>query len=362
MASFLLGITSVSWDFQGFQSTSFVTQPRRIWITCFVIAHGRSTLFHRFLLFNVHLSFEFGFGYWLLQAYKRDFSPQVAALWQLYVVTIIWVIWDHRNKLIFEGLVLRDTSLLSGFWAFVREAGAGISAPIRNSLTDLAIISACGVKGCSPRAPTIKCVHWQLPPVGVLKINIDGSAAGSPVLLTGGGVFRDHFGVFRGFFVVMHGRSFAFEAELATTLFAIELAYEKCWFNIWLESDSTYVVHILNLGCPEILWRLLARWHWVRRLRTTIHMVVSHIYREGNVVANIGSRERRWIDSCGGRFHRFFFALSFRRILLLIFIVSLRFRGALFSLSAGFVPKEGFPVGRFLMGPQPLVRSVVFWL
>ncbi|KAL8483873.1 hypothetical protein ACS0TY_026525 [Phlomoides rotata] len=185
-----------------------------------------------FSIFNVHLSFEFGFGYWLLQACRRDFSPQVAALWRLCVVTIIWVIWDHRNKRIFEERVLRDTSILAGFWVLVREAGASISAPIRNSLTDLAIISACGVKGRPPRASTIKCCCWQLPTAGVLKINIDGSVVGSPGLLTGGGVFRDHFGVFRGCFAVMHGRNFAFETELATELIAIELAHEKGWFNI----------------------------------------------------------------------------------------------------------------------------------
>ncbi|KAL8515556.1 hypothetical protein ACS0TY_014298 [Phlomoides rotata] len=97
--------------------------------------------------------------------------------------------------------------------------------------------------------------------------------------------------MFRGCFTVMHGHGFTFEAELAITLFAIELAYEKRWFNIWLESDSTYVVHILNSGSPEIPWRLLARWHRVRRLRTTMHMVVSHIYREGNAMANRLSRE-----------------------------------------------------------------------
>ncbi|KAL8458489.1 hypothetical protein ACS0TY_036128 [Phlomoides rotata] len=62
----------------------------------------------------------------------------------------------------------------------------------------------------------------------------------------GGGIFRDHFGLFRGCFTVTHGRGYAFEAELSTTLYAIEIAYDKGWTNIWLESDSTYVVHILK--------------------------------------------------------------------------------------------------------------------
>ncbi|KAL8480976.1 hypothetical protein ACS0TY_027491 [Phlomoides rotata] len=311
-------------------------------------------------VFNVHFSFKFGFGYWLLQACRCDFSPQVAALWRLCITTIIWVIWDQRNRRIFEGLVTRDSSLLIGFRAFILEASDSISAPMRNTLADLAITSACGVKGRPPWAPTVKCVRWQTPPVGVLKKNIDGSAAGSPGQLTGWGVFRDHFGVFRGCFTVSHGSGYAFEAELATTLYAIELVHDKGWSNIWLESDSSYVVHILKSSHFEIPWRLLARWHRVRRLRPNLNMVVSHIYREGNAVADRLS-VRRLIDSCGGRLHQIFFSASFRRTLLLIFIASLRFRGVPFSLTVDFVPKGGFPVARFLMGPRPLNRFVVLW-
>ncbi|KAL8494368.1 hypothetical protein ACS0TY_025253 [Phlomoides rotata] len=190
---------------------------------------------------------------------RYDFSPQVTALWRLCVMTIIW--------------------------AFIWEAGAGISTPMCNTPADLAITSACGVKGRPLCAPTVKCVRWQTPLVRVLKINIDGGAAGSPGQLTRGGIFRDHFGVFRGCFTVSHGRGYAFEAELTTILFAIELAHDKGWSNIWLESDSTYVVYILKLSSPEISWRLM------RQLRPNLNMVISHIYREGNAVAVRLSRE-----------------------------------------------------------------------
>ncbi|KAL8510842.1 hypothetical protein ACS0TY_017597 [Phlomoides rotata] len=75
-----------------------------------------------------------------------------------------------------------------------------------NSLEDLAILSSCGVKGRPPRAPTIKFIRWQAPPFQVMMINVDGGASGSPGHLTGEGVFRDNFGVFRCCFAVSHGR------------------------------------------------------------------------------------------------------------------------------------------------------------
>ncbi|KAL8547600.1 hypothetical protein ACS0TY_007065 [Phlomoides rotata] len=124
-----------------------------------------------------------------------------------------------------------------------------------------------------------------------MKINVDGGAAGTPGNLTGDGVFRDNFGVFWGYFAVTHGRGYTFEAELATTLYAIEIAYDNGWTKIWLESDSTYVVHILKSSLPEVPRRLLDRWHRVRRLRTKLSIVVSHIYKEGNVVVDKLTRE-----------------------------------------------------------------------
>ncbi|KAL8525168.1 hypothetical protein ACS0TY_014697 [Phlomoides rotata] len=124
------------------------------------------------------------------------------------------------------------------------------------------------------------------PPAKVIKINVDGGAAGSPGSLTGGGVFRDNFGVFRGCFAVSHGRGFSFEAGLASALFAIELAHDKGWKTIWLESDSTYVVQMLKSNNIDVLWSLVTRWHRVHWLRSDMNMVVSHIFREGNAVAD----------------------------------------------------------------------------
>ncbi|KAL8485535.1 hypothetical protein ACS0TY_027721 [Phlomoides rotata] len=58
-----------------------------------------------------------------------------------------------------------------------------------------------------------------------------------------------------------HGITFAFDTELATALYAIRVAYDSDWRNIWLDCDSIYVVQLLRATDPEIPWRLLARWH-----------------------------------------------------------------------------------------------------
>ncbi|KAL8503820.1 hypothetical protein ACS0TY_022515 [Phlomoides rotata] len=95
---------------------------------------------------------------------------------------------------------------------------------MHNTTFNLEVVSRFGVTGKPSKAPFIICVKWLLPPYGYMKVNVDVGAAGAPGQLTGGGVFRDRFGVFRGCFAASFGVGFAFEAELAAAFTALELA------------------------------------------------------------------------------------------------------------------------------------------
>ncbi|KAL8522445.1 hypothetical protein ACS0TY_012557 [Phlomoides rotata] len=86
---------------------------------------------------------------------------------------------------------------------------------MKNSVFELSVLSTFGIIGRPSKAPSSICIRWQLPPIQFIKVNVDGGAAGAPGQLTGGGVFRDNYGVFRGCFAMQHGSGFAFEAELA---------------------------------------------------------------------------------------------------------------------------------------------------
>ncbi|KAL8547711.1 hypothetical protein ACS0TY_007145 [Phlomoides rotata] len=198
----------------------------------------------------------------------RNFSPQVSSVWRLAVVTVIWLVWDQRNKCLFDGVSAHPSRALAHFWALMREADSCRLGCMKNSAFNL-----------SP------------PPLRFIKVNVDGGTDGAPGRLSGRGVYRDSFGVFRGCFAVDQGSGFAFEAELATTFFAIEIACEKGWSNLWLESDSTYVVNVLKNHQSLVPWRLLGRWHRIRRLLGDLHFVVSHIFRKGNASADRLTRE-----------------------------------------------------------------------
>ncbi|KAL8482955.1 hypothetical protein ACS0TY_025852 [Phlomoides rotata] len=161
----------------------------------------------------------------------------------------------------------------------MREAKDARLGHMHNTVLDLSILFAFGIAGRPSKAPSIICICWQPPPLHFIKVNVNGGADGAPGRLTGGGVYRNRFGVFCGCFAMQYGIGFAFEAELATTFITIALAYDKDWTSIWLESDSSYVVNFLKTRPLLVPWCLLGQWHKIRRLMDDMQLVVSHIFR-----------------------------------------------------------------------------------
>ncbi|KAL8504705.1 hypothetical protein ACS0TY_016040 [Phlomoides rotata] len=104
-------------------------------------------------------------------------------------------------------------------------------------------------------------IRWQCPAPSFMKANVDGGASGAPGLLTGGGGFRNNFGVFQGAFSLQLGSGYAFEVELVTALHAICMGADRGWTQHWMECDSMYVVQCFRCTTPSIPWRLLPLWH-----------------------------------------------------------------------------------------------------
>ena len=94
----------------------------------------------------------------------------------------------------------------------------------------------------------------------------------------------------KGCFTTPLGSMFAFEVELLAVSMAINYAWINDWRHIWLESDSSYVVQLFSARSDQVPWRVRQAWH--RCLSQISHMdfQVSHIFREGNQVADVLSK------------------------------------------------------------------------
>ncbi|KAK3218041.1 hypothetical protein Dsin_012011 [Dipteronia sinensis] len=118
------------------------------------------------------------------------------------------------------------------------------------------ILRRIDLRGHPARAPVIRSVIWLPPAPGLIKDNIDGAALSSTGVGGCGGVFRNCRAFVKGYFAVPLGQVFAFEAELPAASMAINLAWQNGWHRIWLESDCSYVVHLLASRSEQVPWRI----------------------------------------------------------------------------------------------------------
>ena len=79
---------------------------------------------------------------------------------------------------------------------------------------------------------------------------------------------------------------YAFEAELIAAMIGIETAHARGLRMLWLETDSTYVAKLLISRACAVPWRYRNHWLLVLSLLTNMKFRVSHIFREGNAVAD----------------------------------------------------------------------------
>ena len=66
---------------------------------------------------------------------------------------------------------------------------------------------------------------------------------------------------------------------------AVHIALDRHWTHLWLETDSTLVIHYYNF--PLLIpWRFRVPWLNCLHLVKQFNFCISHIYREGNKVAD----------------------------------------------------------------------------
>lgn len=160
-----------------------------------------------------------------------------------------------------------------------------------NSQSEFLALRHFSIQPIARRPVSFVSVSWQPPPPGWMKVNTDGSAIGSPGLLGGGGVFRNCRGLVHGCFALSFGYGFSYEVELRAAMYAIRTAWSNGWLSLWLESDSSYVVHLLRSSSIQVPWHLAAEWVRCLHLVSCMNFRVFHIYREGNGFADRLARE-----------------------------------------------------------------------
>ncbi|TQD76419.1 hypothetical protein C1H46_038047 [Malus baccata] len=221
---------------------------------------------------------------WLDFLSKR-FSPHLRNVWLASGFFLLMAIRKMRNKVKFEGKPPSFSRLCRSTSAWIRQVGALTPSHVQGIL-DRQLLVSLGISPNSCKAPSIVPVRWHPPPFSWVKVNTDGLAKGNPGPAACGGVFRDSAGYFLGGFSLCLGHRTSFYAELHAVILAVELAHARGWQNLWLESDSSSVISCFASGSFSPPWSIHTRWNNCTLLLQNMVFRCSHIFREGNAVAD----------------------------------------------------------------------------
>lgn len=109
-------------------------------------------------------------------------------------------------------------------------------------------------------------------------------AKGVHCIATSVGIFSEGNLDHMASFVHFIGNGIALLAKLTTILIAIEQVWKRNWKKLWLETDSTLVVKAFK-DHSIILWSIRTSWLNCVHITNSMELLVSHIFREGNVCA-----------------------------------------------------------------------------
>jgi ribonuclease HI len=146
--------------------------------------------------------------------------------------------------------------------------------------------------------PTRHIVHlcWQFPPKNWHKLNVDGSWHKDLGIMCAGGVIRNDKGDWVSGFSVNLGAGQVLEAELWGLLKGMGLAWNNGCRFLEIEMDSLVAVQLVNSSINPLhpLFRLVANCQEL--LERDWCVVLSHVYRELNSVADMMARLSHIVD------------------------------------------------------------------
>ena len=218
---------------------------------------------------------------------RQILVPQCKIAVTAAFVNLLNTVWFARNEARFNNKHITYHSAISRIIASTSLSGNNTNKTSNKSVRD--VLKAFRISIHHPRAPTITEVLWT-------KCNTDGASLGNPGTSSCGGIFRDFEGNCKGCFAEYLGLRTSYQAELCGVTRAIEIAYEKNWHNLWIESDSSLVVQAFK-NSSLIPWKIRNQWSNAIFRLCNMNCIVTHIFRERNQVADSLANHGLTLDS-----------------------------------------------------------------
>ena len=171
--------------------------------------------------------------------------------YQLIVVChTLWHIWKARNAFRFHGTPVIVRRIIHNVITDTHLLGLAFGFKVSQLRGDLDVQFGEPLRVLPRRARVYKLVSWLRPPLGCIKLNVDGCSRGNLGLSTTGGVLRDGHGRLIAAFGHFLGYSPVLFSELKALLLGLEMALELGLSSLIVESDSATVISWVTLAGP----------------------------------------------------------------------------------------------------------------
>ncbi|KAF5207701.1 hypothetical protein FRX31_002711 [Thalictrum thalictroides] len=144
-------------------------------------------------------------------------------------------------------------------------------------------------------------VYWTRPPGLFVALNVDGSAQNGQA--AGGGIIRNNKGQHIINFFNYYGTGTNNMAETRALLDGLALCMELGLDKIQIQTDSKLVVQWFG-SRASIPWSLSKWWKEIRERAAMMNILIVHVYREGNKVADFLSKWGMKYKSGGALHHK----------------------------------------------------------
>ncbi|XP_019240114.1 PREDICTED: uncharacterized protein LOC109220105 [Nicotiana attenuata] len=224
-------------------------------------------------------------GLTLHQAITRCWTVPVVSrlkpVMQALPSCIVWELWKRRNSLKHgEGVSVSRViyQVSTHLQHLVQMRKPNIQVPHRwsNLLTMM--------ENYTPRLKYEK-VLWEFPMEGWIKVNTDGASRGNPGRSSIGFCLRDASGDVK----YALGREITEgsnnEAEAVAILEALRICRTLNYSHIWLQTDSMLMKNTIE-GTWKPPWCIVEYVEEIMKLKEGCRMKLSHIFREGNKLAD----------------------------------------------------------------------------
>ncbi|XP_042490260.1 uncharacterized protein LOC122070199 [Macadamia integrifolia] len=103
------------------------------------------------------------------------------------------------------------------------------------------------------------------------------------------GIFRDCLGRVLGSYKIFMGITGVFHSKMEGLMEGLICARDLGFNQLWVESDSSSVVMLVQQR--KIPWFAAQRWAFLKPYLGEINWKISHIFREGNSIADFLARD-----------------------------------------------------------------------